>query len=85
MYRYDPEKVKHLHKATDFAADHNKTVESHLGDEFSGIVTNLDDCGMNTSLDPSCIQAGIQHPKVAELNKNLQELRDLTHISYEDP
>ena len=44
LYHFDPDKVLHLHNVTDFAANFNKTVDSHMHNESSGIVTNLDDC-----------------------------------------
>ena len=62
LYRYDPDKVLHLHNASDYPTQYNKTVESQLKDEASGIVTNLDDCGINATLTDETDQAGVQHP-----------------------
>ncbi|XP_065058005.1 uncharacterized protein LOC135685854 isoform X1 [Rhopilema esculentum] len=85
LYRFDPDKVLHLHKATDFAANFNKTVDSHMHDESSGIVTNLDDCGIPNFLNEGADQAGIQHPIAAQMNKSLHELKQLTRVNYSDP
>ncbi|XP_065054148.1 uncharacterized protein LOC135682959 isoform X4 [Rhopilema esculentum] len=85
LYRFDPDKVLHLHKATDFAASFNKTVDSHMHDESSGIVTNLDDCGIPNFLNEGADQAGIQHPIAARMNKSLHELKQLTRVNYKDP
>eukprot|EP00795_Rhopilema_esculentum_P010071 gene10071-18717_t len=85
LYRFDPDKVLHLHKATDFAANFNKTVDSHMHIKSSGIVTNLDDCGIPNFLNERADQAGIQHPIAAQMNKSLHNRKQLTRVNYSDP
>ena len=85
LYRYDPDKVLHLHKATGFESANHTTVDTHLKEEQSGIVTNLDDSIFNTHLDESNDVAGVQHPNMDHLDKRLHELKQLTKVSYNDP
>ena len=85
LYRFDPEKVHHFHKATDFPASNNTTIETHLRDEDNGIVTNLDDSGIPPCLNATIDVAGVQHPNINSLNTSLHTLQQWTRISYNDP
>ena len=64
LYRFDPDKVRHLHKATDFRASNHTTIKTHLRDEDNAIVTTLDDSGIPPCLHATIDVAGVQHPKI---------------------
>ena len=85
LYRFDPDKVIHLHKATAFSTNNHTTVQTHLREEDSGIVTNLDDNGIVPTLNSNIDFAGLQHPHLHTLNTHLHELKQLTRVSYSDP
>ena len=48
-------------------------------------MTNLDDCGILSSLNPIVDIAEVQHPHIYTCNKRLDELKALTRVSYSNP
>ncbi len=84
LYRFDPDKIIHLHKGSDFEDINNNSLEQQLKGESIGLLMDVNQPEDIPKLDPQVDEIGFQHP-IGKLEQSLKDLRDTTRITFNEP